>query len=467
MRKITLLLICLAAAWSAVAKVRLPEIIGDGMVLQQNSRVNLWGWADPGAWVEIVTSWGESCRVESDERGHWTAQVETPAGSYEPRRIGITCGETLAVEDVLIGEVWLASGQSNMEMPLGGMWQSPVEGANETIARAGARRGRLHYVKIPKAQATTPQDEVPGRWRQCTPETAPQFSAAAYFFAELLNDALDVPVGIVDCSWSGSRIECWMSRELLADCPDIDLTQQGIADVPEHLRPAAMFNAMLHPIARYTIRGFLWYQGESNVERYAEYADRMAGMVALWRSLWRQDDLPFYFVELAPYEYGHGCGPFLREAQCRAQEMIPNSGMVCTNDLAEPWEACNIHPRNKRDVGKRLAFLALNRCYGMRSVACESPRFESLEICGGEARVRFTHTRDGFSRMAGIRGFEICGADRVFYPARAEVRGVEILLTSPQVTQPVAVRYGFRDFLPGNLANLRGLPVVPFRTDDF
>ena len=229
-----------------------------------------------------------------------------------------------------------------------------------------------------------------------------------------------------------------------------------------------MYNAMLRPVAGYTVRGFLWYHGESNVGRYMDYAARLADMVSLWRGLWAQDDLPFYYVEIAPFEYGNGKSPYLREAQCRAQELIPNSGMICTNDLVEPYEFCNVHPKNKRDVGYRLAFMALNKTYGMKEIACQSPQYESMEIRDGKARIRFKYMDQGFNRMADIRGFEICGADKVFYPADAVVENqFALVVSSEKVPEPVAVRYCFRDFQPGNLADTRELPVVPFRTDDF
>lgn len=367
MKKLILSLICLAAAWGAVAKVELPEIIGSDMVLQQNAQCRLWGWADPRATVRIETSWGAECTVRSDADGRWSALVNTPAGSYEPQQVTIVSGERVVLDNVLIGEVWFAGGQSNMEMPLRGFNNCPIAGANEIIARAGSMRDRLRYVKIPLTAAYTPQDRVPGKWRPCTVETAPDFTATGYFFAELLADVLHVPVGIVDCTWGGTRVEGWTNREILETYPDIDLTEKGIEATTDWLRPMVMYNAMLHPVAGYTVRGFLWYQGESNVNQYKDYAVRLSNMVGLWRSLWKQGDIPFYYVEVAPFAYGSGNGPYLREAQWEARELIPNSGLICTNDLVEPYEATNIHPKNKREVGHRLAYMALNKTYGFQT----------------------------------------------------------------------------------------------------
>lgn len=367
MKKLILSLICLAAAWGAAAKVELPEIIGSDMVLQQNAQCRLWGWADPRATVRIETSWGAECTVRSDADGRWSARVNTPAGSYEPQQVTIVSGERVVLDNVLIGEVWFAGGQSNMEMPLRGFNNCPIAGANEIIARAGSMRDRLRYVKIPLTAAYTPQDRVPGKWRPCTVETAPDFTATGYFFAELLADVLHVPVGIVDCTWGGTRVEGWTNREILETYPDIDLTEKGIEATTDWLRPMVMYNAMLHPVAGYTVRGFLWYQGESNVNQYKDYAVRLSNMVGLWRSLWKQGDIPFYYVEVAPFAYGSGNGPYLREAQWEARELIPNSGLICTNDLVEPYEATNIHPKNKREVGHRLAYMALNKTYGFQT----------------------------------------------------------------------------------------------------
>ena len=341
MKRILLLFIALAAVWGAAAKIRLPEIIGNDMVLQQNAEVRLWGWAEPYAAVKVETSWGAGAAVKSDAEGRWVVSVRTPAGSYEPQRITFASGDRVTFDRVLIGEVWFAGGQSNMEMPLGGFWQCPVTDANEIIARAGAKSGKLHYVKIPHAAAYMPQDRTAGSWTPCMTATAAKFTAAGYFFAEMLNDVLGVPVGIIDCSWGGSRVESWMSREVLSGYSDIDLTEEGISRVAQHLRPMVMYNAMLRPVAGYTVRGFLWYQGESNAGRYMDYAARLFDMVSLWRGLWGRDDLPFYYVEIAPFEYGNGKSPYLREAQCRAQELIPNSGMICAE-------------QDLRDEGDRL-----------------------------------------------------------------------------------------------------------------
>ena len=320
MKKLLLLFAGLAAWGCATAAIVLPEIIGSDMMLQQNADARLWGWADPDAMVKVRTSWGAKATVHSDAGGHWAVSVRTPAASFEPQRITVESSEKITLDNVLIGEVWLAGGQSNMEMGLGGFWCCPVAGANETIARAGAQRHKIRYVKIERAQSMTPQERAAGKWREFTPATAPQCTAAGYFFAEMVSDVLGIPVGIIDCTWGGSRVESWMDRATLESytAPEADdLTEEGMKAWPDEcLHPLKMYNAMVHPIAGYTIRGFLWYQGESNVGGHEWYDRHLADMVALWRRIWGQGELPFYYVEIAPYPYTQGdLAARLREAQ--------------------------------------------------------------------------------------------------------------------------------------------------------
>lgn len=468
MKKMFLLLCGLMIVWSGLSNVSLPDAIGDNMVLQQQADARLWGWAAPNAEVRVVASWGARATVKSDSEGRWEVKLKTPAGGYEPQRITIDSDGRTELNNILIGEVWFCSGQSNMDMPLGGYWNGLIENADEIIATAGALRSRIRFLKVAYSQAAMPQERVGGSWNEFTPATAVRCSATAYFFAEMLSRSLDVPVGVIDSSWGGSPVESWSPREVLAAYPDVDLSAESIAAQPDYMRPAAMYNAMVCPFMPYTLRGFLWYQGESNVGAHAVYADRLADMVESWRKGWGLGELPFYFVEIAPFGYGNELSAYLREAQCRAQASIPNSGMVCTNDLVIPCEVGNIHPRNKRDVGHRLAFWALNRTYGMEDVACENMLFREMEIRDGKAYLSFDHTFSGFGRVSDIRGFEICGSDRVFRPAQAYVEGnTRLIVFSPDIPDPEAVRYCFHDFCPGNVINTRGLPLVPFRTDDF
>ena len=492
MKKLILTALVLAAGTGfSSAKIRLPEIIGDNMVLRQNSEVNFWGFAKAGTHIVISPDWCDSTfSAVCGSDGEWEASVSTPAGSMIPHRLRITetdsrgkkASDSITLDNILIGEVWFCSGQSNMEMPLDGFWDCPVEGSAEEIALSGKHDG-IRMVTIPKTGALSPQSTVGGSWKTCCPENAGQFSAVGYHFAKTLNAVLNIPVGIISCSWGGSSLEGWLPEEIVSGYPDIDC---GVSEPSEGNKgwnwdahtPFIMYNGMVWPLRNYTVSGFLWYQGETNVGRHSTYASRMQTLVTHWRGLWGQGELPFYLVELAPYRYGEGSdgsrqggisGALLREAQFKAARSIPNSGIVCTNDLAYPYEDIQIHPCRKKEVGQRLAWLALNRAYGFGSIDCEGPVFREMEVVGNEAVLRFDNDRNGFSPWYGLEGFEIAGEDRMFHKAEAHVIPGQkcVKVSSEAVKKPVAVRYGFRDFCSGNLTGARNLPAFPFRTDDW
>ena len=471
--KLLILVILSFVAGAAFAKVTLPDILSDNMVLQQSTGVKLWGKASPNATVKVQPSWVKmTTTVKTDSKGNWQATIQTPAATFSPQTLTFSDGEVLTLKNILIGEVWLASGQSNMEMPLNGFWNCPVKGANETIALSGQNKG-IRFATVPKTPAYEPQETVAGKWMESNPNNAPWFSATAYHFAQTLYHSLDVPVGIIVCSWGGSRVESWTNRQILETYPDIDLTKKGIEDVQDWKRPLLMYNGMLKPLNNFTIKGFIWYQGESNVGKHTDYPARFAAMVELWRKDWGLGNLPFYYAEIAPWIYGDGelgtSGALLREAQFKSQFIIPNSGMISTNDLVEDYEKTNIHPRNKTDVGKRLAYMALNQTYAFKNIAAHGPEFKSMEVKDGKIILSFNYAPDGFNRENDIRGFEICGSDKV-QPAVARLdnnNNLKIILSNEQISNPVAARYGFRNFQPCNLANTRELPVVPFRTDNF
>lgn len=467
------LIISLLFACSLFAKVTLPDILSDNMVLQQNTSVKLWGKAKPNVPVKVQPSWAKmTTTVKTDNKGNWELKIQTPEATFTPQTLTFSDGEVVILKNILIGEVWLASGQSNMEMPLNGYWNCPIKGGNETIAKSGMFKG-IRFVTIPKTPAYNPQESVAGKWMESNPTNSAWFSATAYHFAQTMYESLNVPVGIVVCSWGGSRVESWTNREILETYPDIDLSEKGIEAVDEWKRPLVMYNGMLKPLTNFTIKGFIWYQGESNVGKHADYPDRFAKMIELWRKNWGLGNLPFYYAEIAPWIYGDGesgiSGALLREAQFKSQFIIPNSGMISTNDLVENYEKTNIHPKNKTDVGKRLAFIALNQTYGFSNIAAHGPEYKSMEIKEGKIILSFNYAAEGFSRDSGIIGFEISGDDKTFIPAEATIdhNNRTVIVWSSKVPNPVAARYGFKNFLPGNLYNTRELPVVPFRTDNF
>lgn len=473
MKKLLLLLLSLGAAGSVRAEIRLPGILSDRMVLQRTELVSLWGWARPDSRVTAETSWGARADAESDSEGRWLLKIETPEAGYTPHSIRITDPDgSVELHDVLIGEVWLCAGQSNMVMPLQGFdEQQIVAGSAEDIADAENYPG-IRMATVPLRQAVSPQEDAETAWEVCSRETAPRFSAVAFYFARCLSQTLDVPIGILQSSWGGSRIECWMSQEALAPFEKVKPRDMTDPRRIECLRPVVMYNAMIHPLKNYALRGFVWYQGCANLGQYRTYDLRMEALAADWRRLWGSEELPFYFVEIAPYQYGGSeeKAAFLREAQHRAAALIPRSDFVTTADLVFPHEEHCIHPSRKSEVGERLAALALNETYGCEEFACKAPTFASAEFLDdGTILLSFDHTGCGLVAQDRPAGFETAGKDKKFHPAEAEILpgGKQILLRPATDGKVLSVRYGFRNWAPASIWNTDGLPIVPFRTDDW
>lgn len=471
MKKILILFVGLLFFGKAEAKVRPASLFNDGMVLQQQSNVKVWGWAAPNKTVTVVGSWNKkkvSCK--SDDKGRWELRLATPAASFTPYEVTISDGEKLTIKDVLIGEVWLGSGQSNMEMPLVGYNNCPIENLNQVIAQSNRYAGKMHFVNIGHQTPAHPADSVKADWKDCLPENIWTCSATCYFFATTLVDALNCPVGIINSSWGGTKVECWMPKEDLESYEELDLSDANISK-QNWDTPVGRYNGMIHPIVGYNLRGFIWYQGEANRDEPEKYMERLPKMINTWRNLWQQGTaMPFYFVEIAPFRYegnNENKNAFFRETQCKISHLVPNSGMVCTNDLVYDYEDVNIHPCKKKEVGERLCWLALKKTYGKKGLMAESPEYQSMEIKDDKIFLTFSESGKGFNRFRAIEGFEIAGADRKFYPADVRLDNIRVVVSSKEVKEPVAVRYGFRNFLPGNLKNVGGMPVIPFRTDNW
>lgn len=476
MKRLMLAALALTAAVPETgAKVRLPHLISDGMVVQQNSDVRLWGWAEPGKTVGVTVSWSDaSGSAKADVTGRWELTVRTPAAGFTPLTITFDDGDRLTVGDVLAGEVWVCAGQSNMEMPLRGFGACPVEGYNETVADAPNHPG-IRFVKIPSVMSMTPLDDAQCEWRHADDINAvAECSAVGYHFARTVVSAVHVPVGLIMANKGGTRVESWLDRDNLSRYTDEPLDSAAMVSrfSWDFHRPLLWGNGTFHPILDYSIAGILYYQGCSNVGDPADrYSERLKMLVEQWRRDFRQGELPFLFVQIAPYWYDDvdgDAGARLREQQFKASRIIPNSGLVCTHDLVYPYEPRQIHPCRKRQVGERLAYMALNRYYGCRDLMCESPSFASMRVSNDTCYVKLDNLYDGLSRLQDIEGFEVAGNDRVFHPARAEYEWHQgIMVSSDKVKHPVAVRYGFRNFALGNAANKGGLPLFPFRTDDW
>jgi sialate O-acetylesterase len=463
------------------AKVRLPHLIGDNMVLQQNTEARLWGWAKPGKTVSVTVSWNaKTYTARASKDGKWLVKVDTPPASYTPLSITFDDGEPLTIQGVLSGEVWVCAGQSNMEMPVRGFGNCPVEGYNDAVLEA-RDYSAIHYVKVPSVMSMTPLEDANCEWRVTGPQTVGEASATGYFFAQALTKALDVPVGLIMANKGGTRVESWLTRENLEKYTKEPLDTMGIVNGHEwdYHRQLVWGNGTFNPILNYTVKGIIFYQGCSNVgDPGNQYSERLQLLVEQWREQFGLGEIPFYFVEIAPYHYDDvngEAGALLREQQYIASKKIPNSGLVCTNDLAYPYETTQIHPAQKKPVGRRLAFLALNQTYGMGDVWCKSPSLKNMKIDGSVVHLHLNDDYGSINRFTDIVGFELAGDDHVFHPAKAEhfwqPGGGEwdetIKVSCPEVEHPVAVRYCFRNFQLGNLKNGAGLPLFPFRTDNW
>lgn len=448
------------------AQVWLPDIINSDMVLQQQSNVKLWGKAVPNKKVVIKTGWDNlkyETKAASDSL--WSIRVATPNASYTPYDVTIKSGETIRLKNVLIGEVWLAGGQSNMEMPLKGYYNQPVENSTEEVLTSN---GAIRSYNMTRQSAITPQYHCEGKWLVASPNTLPDFSATGYYFAKYLQQILDVPVAILYCNWGGSSIEAWMSPEAVTPFKNFKLpkTKEELGRLNHS--PAGLYHGMIKPIAGYNMRGAIWYQGESNRAQYDQYPEWFAAMHASWKNIWECGDLPIYFCQIAPYYYNESKGTeaaLFREAQMKIAQNQQNTGIAILMDSGE--EFC-IHPANKKVAGQRLAMQALGKSYGFENLQYESPSYKSAEFKEQKAYLTFNEIPLGLSpQFSSIEGFEIAGSDRRFVPAKARLEGAKVVVWSEDVPEPVSVRYLFYNFAVGNLFGTNGLPVSSFRTDSW
>jgi sialate O-acetylesterase len=484
----------MTGAATALADITLAPLFRDGAVLQRDQPLIVWGRAAAAEKVAVKFR-NQSVSIITGADGRWRVSLKPEKASDVPSELVATGANKVVVRDVLVGDVWLCSGQSNMAFQL-----RNAQGAEQAIAAADFPL--IRQFKVPNVVAEKPADAVEGGWVACSPATAATFSAVAYFFARDLHQKLNVPIGLVNSSWGGTQIESWLSEPALRNDPatkEIYARWQELLDAyPSKLaeweagkaaqatgkgksraakkpdgpgsrwRPAGIYNAMIAPLVPYGLRGALWYQGEANASRHAQYASLFTRMIKQWRDDFGQP-LPFYFVQLANFESGGGnkgnAWAYLREAQASALTLA-KTGMAVTIDIGDPKD---IHPKNKEEVGRRLALHARKQLFG-ESVETDGPVFASAKRDGAAMRVSFTHA-------AGLRlqparsddriSFEIAGEDRKFVPASARVEGDTVVVTSDRVSVPVAVRYAWRNSPDARLFNAAGLPAAPFRSDDW
>ena len=457
----------LVTVMPAAADVRLPKIFTDNMMLQRDQAVRVWGWADAGEAVSVTLA-GRTATAKTDDKGEWS--IELPAlKSGENLELAVKGKNRLNLKKVIIGDIWVCSGQSNMEMALG-----PCLGAEKDLKTA--EFPKIRRIKIGLVQSGKPEPDAPvaSPWQVCSPETAGTFTAVGFYFAREIHKKTHVPIGIIDSNWGGTRIEPWVAPG----------SQAGETQLSGDL--GGIYNAMIHPLVRLPIKGALWYQGESNGEEGDTYYDKMRAFISGWRKQWHQGDFPFYYVQLASYQDvtedpagGNGWAK-LRESQTKSLT-IPNTGMAVIIDTVPLDQAADIHPKNKFDVGARLARWALGRDYGQKQLEVSGPLFKALKIDGDKARLAFDHIGAGLmvgkkderdpareDKKGKLRRFAIAGADRKWVWADAVIVNNTVTVSSPEVKAPLAVRYAYQ-MNPGgaNLYNRDGLPASPFRTDNW
>ncbi|MDD4439453.1 MAG: sialate O-acetylesterase [Tissierellia bacterium] len=481
-KTIVFLLIIFVLVVKTEAQLKLPALLSSNMVLQRNTEVNLWGESAPHSKVTISTSWdNKEYFVKSDHQGKWRTKVNTVDAGGPYKIIFKVDDESIALDNVLLGEVWIVSGQSNMEMPMGGFMYQPIDNSLDNIIESN-QYPNIRLFTVPIKSSEKPLYDCESEWHVSSPKSVTNFSAVGYFFGKTISKVLNIPIGLISSTWGGSNIESWMTYSSLDSIKGIDhdFAKSGKS---ENSIPERLFNGMIVPISNFTARGFIWYQGESNRKNWYDYKELQIALVKLWRKSWKNPNMPFYITQLAPYNYeGKDLRslPLVIEAQYKAIEEIPYSGIAATTDLGNP--TC-IHPQKKQDIGQRLAFLALKNDYGVEGLPAPAPTFKSFVRDGKKMILSFNNVSKeydwnnpnsfkGYSDDGYIKpkGFEIAGSDGIYYPAESNYQWWKntIEVWSDSIDNPVAVRYAFKNYCrDANVVTLLGQPLAPFRTDSW
>ncbi len=440
---------------SAFANITLPNIFSDNMVLQRNTEITIWGFANPQEEVVITPSWNnQEYKIKASNLAKWEIKIPTPKEGG-PYTISIKGYNEVVLKNILIGEVWICSGQSNMEM--NASWG--IESGDEAVKNAS--NPNIRFFTVPKLTASTPQNNLSGNWTECKPETMKYFSAVGYFFAKRLQEDLkNVPIGLISSNWGGTPAEIWTPEEVIQNNPvllETSKTRREESYGPN--QPGRAFNAMIYPLTQFKIAGVIWYQGESNVGSEV-YDQTFSALINSWRKLWNYD-FPFYYVQIAPYNYGenHFSGTIVRDAQRKVLEEVSNVGMVVTSDIS-PID--DIHPKNKKSVGFRLANLALADTYKVNADLVNGPLFKNLKIEKSKVIVSFDFA-DGLNfKDKKSNQFEMAGTDEIFYPANAVIKNKTVILKSEKVKNPVKVRFAWKNNDQSTLFNKANLPASSF-----
>ena len=446
------------------ATIWIPSVISDNMVLQQNSECTIWGWTDKTSEkISVTGSWNNTTVTVKAYQGLWSMKLKT-GNAGGPYTVTIKGHQTIILKNVMLGEVWLLSGQSNMR-------RTPMQELNNREEEIrSANYPSIRFFNVPLHKSATPQDDTPGEWEECTSETIKQFSSVGYFFGREIHQKMNVPIGLINASWGGTPIKVWIEdsvlkshKTLFEDVKNMRITHSW----PDH--PGATYNSMIYPFVKFNIAGALWYQGESDRQVPETYYQTLPLLINSWRDDWGKE-FPFYFVQIAPYNYNDNDttniqAAIVRDAQLQTMLNVPNSGMAVTNDIGE---LKNVHPANKQDVGKRLSLWALAKTYGVKDIVFSGPIFKSMEIEKKKAVIHFDYVDGGLTQKGKeLREFYIAGADKKFYPAKAKIKGEIVEVWSREVKEPVAVRFAFTNSALPNLFNKAGLPASAFKTDDW
>jgi sialate O-acetylesterase len=457
-----LLIILFIAPNAVLAEVHLANILQSNMVLQQQSDVAIWGWANPSEKVTVTTSWDTNIyQAKSTDNANFKVILKTPKAGG-PYTITIKGDNTIVLSNILIGEVWVCAGQSNME------WSAQL-GVKDALAELPkCYNNQMRLFRMPKTTSATPQDDCRGNWQICDSANMRHFSAVGYFFGKKLYQNLTIPIGLIDLSWGGSYIESWIAEDFVNLYPDTKISAQKMIYADWWPSKAGyIYNAMVAPLSNMAIGGVIWYQGESNRHFPSTYYKLTHMLVESWRGMW-QKDFPFYYAQIAPFNYKDSTNmkaALIREMQTRAMD-IPKSGMIVTTDLVDNID--DIHPAYKQEVGNRLANWALRETYGVDIGLYKSPRFSSMIILGDKLLLSFINTEGELVAKGGEpKEFYIAGDDRIFYKAKAVINGENIEVSSEKVPNPKAVRFAFGDMPQPNVFNKIGLPIIPFRTDNW
>lgn len=507
LKKLQVLALLACCGSVASANIKLPSVIADGMVLQQRSKVTLWGWASPGEKVQVEATWSKTAfSIVADKKGNWQIAIPTPAASKIAYGLTFKGGNTIEVKNVLIGEVWLCSGQSNMKFTIAkgpASWETGVNDYEAEVAKINNPYIREYTVK--DAVSDTLMHDTQGEWQEANPTNARLFSAVAYYYAREIYAKTGFPIGLIASTWGGTPAEAWTKKEVLRSDADLNAIlvrydkalqtyPQEMKDYPAALEkwkqdtaaarlantkapkapakpadpmtnsksPYKLYNGMIAPIINYTIKGVIWYQGETNADHAYQYRKLFPAMIKSWREDHHDANLPFYFVQISPH---YTQNAEIRESQLLTYRNVPHTGMVVTTDNGD---SANIHPRNKEIVGNRLALWPLTHDYGFKGMPYSGPLYKSMKVEGSKIRISFDEVGDGLMAKDGdLKEFTIAGDDHVFHGAQAVIDGNTLVVSSPLVSKPVAVRFAWRSIPVPNLYNKAGLPASPFRTDDW